>query len=174
MPQTVAEQVHREECRRCSISGLLMLIWRALMGPLLGASCGYRKTFRGPRSGSRSLQIRPKSVRPSGHPPVRFFFRADFGARKWNSSRGNEKKDVQKSDIALITWSRLHKTGTYQVQVGYISGTHRVHIRYTYGTYQVHSGYTSGTWVDWLGQYCLRRRRNLPRGFILVNKILQT
>ena len=60
-------------------------------------------------------------------------------------------------------------------QNGYISGTGRVHIRYTqvhirytYGTYQVHSGYTSGTWVDWLGQYCLRRRRNLPRGFILV------
>ncbi len=68
----------------------------------------------------------------------------------------------------MITSPRLHKTSTYQVQVGYISGTHRVHIRYTYGTYQVHSGYTSGTWVDWLGQYCLRRRRNLPRGFILV------
>ena len=148
-----------------------MLIWRALMGHLLGASCGYRKPFKGPRSGSRSLQIRPKSVRPSVRPairPRRFFSGADFGSRKWNSSRRNEKKDVQKSDIALITWSRLHKTSTYQVQVGYISGRHRVHIRYTYGTYQVHSGYTSGTWVDWLGQYCLRRRRNLPRGFILV------
>ena len=36
------------------------------MGPLLGASCGYRKSFRGPRSGSRSLWIRPISVRPSG------------------------------------------------------------------------------------------------------------
>ena len=74
------------------------------MGHVLGASCGYRKTFRGPRSGSRSLQIRPKSVRPSGHPSVRvvFFSGADFGATKWNSSRRNEKKDVQKSDIALV------------------------------------------------------------------------
>ena len=44
------------------------------MGHLLGASCGYRKPFRGPRSGSRSLQIRPKSVRPSGHPFASFFF----------------------------------------------------------------------------------------------------
>ena len=43
------------------------------MGPLLGASCGYRKTFRGPRTGSRSLQIRPDSVRPSVH-PYEFFF----------------------------------------------------------------------------------------------------
>ena len=34
--------------------------------------------------------------------PRRFFSGADFGARKWNSSRGNEKKDVQKSDIALV------------------------------------------------------------------------
>ena len=41
------------------------------MGHLLGASCGYRKTFRGPRSGSRSLQIRPNSVSPSVHPYVR-------------------------------------------------------------------------------------------------------
>ena len=75
-PKTVAEQVHREECRRCSISGLLMLIWRPLMGHLLGASCGYRKTFRGPRTGSRSLQIRPNSVRPSIRPSdvVVFFF----------------------------------------------------------------------------------------------------
>ena len=32
----------------------------------------------------------------------RIFFRADFGATKWNSSRRNEKKDVQKSDIALV------------------------------------------------------------------------
>ncbi len=44
------------------------------MGPLLGASCGYRKTFRGPRTGSRSLQIRPDSVHPTDHPSVRFFF----------------------------------------------------------------------------------------------------
>ena len=46
------------------------------MGHLLGASCGYRKTFRGTRTGSRSLQIRPNSVRPSVHPYVRtnFFF----------------------------------------------------------------------------------------------------
>ena len=71
------------------------------MGHLLGASCGYRKTFRGPRTGSRSLQIRPDSVRPSGH-PYEFFFRADFGSRKWNCSRRNEKKDVHKSDIALV------------------------------------------------------------------------
>ena len=41
------------------------------MGPLLGASCGYRKTFRGPRSGSRSLQIRSNSVHPTS---VRVFF----------------------------------------------------------------------------------------------------
>ena len=49
---------------------------------------------------SRSGQIlcdRP-SVRP-----YEIFFRADFGSRKWNSSRRNEKKDVRKSDIALIT-----------------------------------------------------------------------
>ena len=44
------------------------------MGHLLGASCGYRKTFRGPRSGSRSLQIRLKSVRTSVHPSASFFF----------------------------------------------------------------------------------------------------
>ena len=44
------------------------------MGPLLGASCGYRKTFRGPRSGSRSLQIRPDSVRPSVRPAIRNVF----------------------------------------------------------------------------------------------------
>ena len=117
-PQTVAEQVHREECRRCSISGLLMLIWRALMGHLLGASCGYRKPFRGPRSGSRSLQIRPNSVRPSPvHPSASFFFRADFGSRKWNSSRRNEKKDVQKSDIALVEWSRVSNPGQDQITV---------------------------------------------------------
>ena len=47
---------------------------------------------------SRSGQI--LSVRPSDD---RIFFRADSGATKWNSSRRNEKKDVQKSDIALIT-----------------------------------------------------------------------
>ncbi len=44
------------------------------MGHLLGASCGYRKPFRGPQSGSRSLQIRPDSVRPSGHPSIRNVF----------------------------------------------------------------------------------------------------
>ena len=44
------------------------------MGHLLGASCGYRKTFRGPRTGSRSLQISPDSVHPSIRPTVRFFF----------------------------------------------------------------------------------------------------
>ena len=90
-----------KECRRCSISGLLMLIWRSLMGHFVGASCGYRKTFRGPRSGSRSLQIRPKSVRPYIR-PTDFFFRADFGARKWNSGRRNEKKDVQKSELVTV------------------------------------------------------------------------
>ena len=87
-----------------------MLIWRALTGHLLGASCGYKKNFRGPQSGSRSLQIRPDSVRPSVHPsihPYDFFFRADSGATKWNCSRRNVKKDVQKSDIALITSSRV-------------------------------------------------------------------
>ena len=36
-------------------------------------------------------------------PTIRtIFFRADSGATKWNSSRRNEKKDVQKSDIALV------------------------------------------------------------------------
>ena len=44
------------------------------MGHLLGASCGYRKTFRGPRSGSRSFQIRPNSVRPSVRPSVTYDF----------------------------------------------------------------------------------------------------
>ena len=73
------------------------------MGQLFGASCGYRKTFRGPRSGSRSLRIKPDSVRrPPAIRPRRFFSGADFGSRKWNSSRGNEKNDVQKSDIALV------------------------------------------------------------------------
>ena len=88
-------------------------------GHVLGASYGYRKPFRSPRSGSRSLRIRPESVRTTSDVrPQRFFSGADFGARKWNSSRRNEKKDVQKSDIALITSSRLHKT-----QNEYISGT---------------------------------------------------
>ena len=32
----------------------------------------------------------------------RFFSGADFGATKWSSGRRNEKKDVQKSDIALV------------------------------------------------------------------------
>ena len=50
------------------------------MGHLLGASCGYRKPFRVPRSGSRSLQIGPESVRPSIRRsvhisvPTEFFF----------------------------------------------------------------------------------------------------
>ena len=46
------------------------------MGHLLGASCGYRKPFRGPRTGSRSLQIRPDSVHPAIRPirPYDFFF----------------------------------------------------------------------------------------------------
>ena len=43
------------------------------MGHLLGASCGYRKTFRGPRSGSRSLQIRSNSVRRPTSVRVVFF-----------------------------------------------------------------------------------------------------
>ena len=135
------------------------------MGHILEASCGYRKPFRVPRSGSRSLQIGPESVRPSGH-PYEFFFRADSGATKWNCSRRNVKKDVQKSDIALVEWSRFNEC---------ISGTGRVHIRYTLGTYQVHVRYISGTfrvhirYIGWLaGRICLRRRRNLPRGFILV------
>ena len=34
--------------------------------------------------------------------PQRFFSGADFGATKWSSGRRNEKKDVQKSDIALV------------------------------------------------------------------------
>ena len=72
------------------------------MGHLLGASCGYRKPFRVPRSGSRSLQIKPDSVRPTDHPTVRFFFRPDSGSRKRNSSRRNVKKEVQISDIALV------------------------------------------------------------------------
>ena len=52
---------------------------------------------------SRSGQILcgHPSVRPSIH-PYEIFFRADSGATKWNSSRRNEKKDVQKSDIALV------------------------------------------------------------------------
>ena len=41
--------------------------------------------------------------------PYEFFFRADFGSRKWNFSRRNGKKDVQKSDIALITSSSVIK-----------------------------------------------------------------
>ena len=50
---------------------------------------------------ARSGQI--LSARPSVHPSIRTkFFRADSGATKWNSSRRNEKKDVQKSDIALV------------------------------------------------------------------------
>ena len=87
------------------------------MGHLLGASCGYRKPFRGPRTGSRSLQIEPNSVRPTIH-PYEFFFRADSGATKWNSSRRNEKKDVQKSDIALITSSRS-STFDAHLQISY-------------------------------------------------------
>ena len=43
------------------------------MGHLLGASCGYRKPFRGPRTGSRSLEIRPDSVRPYIRPCEIFF-----------------------------------------------------------------------------------------------------
>ena len=103
---------------------------------------------------------------PPVHPTTEFFFRADSGATKWNCSRRNVKKDVQKSDIALVEWSRFNE---------YISGTGQVHIRYTLGTYQVHVRYISGTfrvhirYIGWLaGRICLRRRRNLPRGFILV------
>ena len=142
-PQTVAEQVHREECRRCSISGLLMLILPSLMGHLLGASCGYRKTFRSPRSGSRSLQIRPKSVRPSGHPAIRnvFFLEPIFVQENGILVEETRKKDVQKSDIALITWSRLHKTSTYQVQVRYRLHKTGIHIRYISATFRVHIRY---------------------------------
>ena len=66
------------------------------MGHLLGASCGYRKPFRGPRSGSRDLQIRPDSGHPAKRPSVtyEFFFRADSGATKWSYSRRDEKKDA--------------------------------------------------------------------------------
>ena len=51
-------------------------------------------------SAKLSLSICPP-VRPSIH-PYEFFFRADSGATKWSSGRRNEKKDVQKSDIALV------------------------------------------------------------------------
>ena len=61
----------------------------AVTGSLLGV-------FEVVHGGSRSGQI--LCIRPT----VRFFFRADSGATKWNSSRRNEKKDVQKSDIALV------------------------------------------------------------------------
>ena len=50
--------------------------------------------------------------------PRRFFSGADFGARKWNSSRRNEKKGVQKSDIALITSSRS-STFDAHLQISY-------------------------------------------------------
>ena len=49
---------------------------------------------------SRSGQI--LCARPPVHPSVRIFFRADSGATKWNCSRRNEKKEVKKSDIALV------------------------------------------------------------------------
>ena len=47
------------------------------------------------------------SVHPYVHPFASFFFRAVFGATKWNCSRRNVKKDVQISDIALVEWSRM-------------------------------------------------------------------
>ena len=90
-------QVAEKECRRCSISGLLMLIWWALMGHLLGASCGYRKTFGGPRSGSRSLRIRPNSVRPPVHPYVRIFFSSRFWSNEMElRSKKREKRRLKK------------------------------------------------------------------------------
>ena len=49
---------------------------------------------------SRSGQIL-SDVRPAIR-SRRFFSGADFGATKWSSGRRNEKKDVQKSDIALV------------------------------------------------------------------------
>ena len=115
-PQTVAEQVHREECRRCSISGLLMLIWMSFRGTLwellavTGSLLGSSEWIREPPD---QLKICASSV----HPP-RFLFWADFGATKWNSSRRNEKKNVWKSDIALITWSRS-STFDVHLQISY-------------------------------------------------------
>ena len=103
-PQTVAEQVHREECRRCLISGLLMLIWMS-----------FRDTFwellavTGSILGSSQWFPKPPVFRPCIR-PYTFLFWVDFGATKWNFSRRNEKKDVWKSDIVLITWSRVPKS----------------------------------------------------------------
>ena len=48
---------------------------------------------------SRSGQI--LCARPSIR-PYQKKIRADSGATKWSSGRRNEKKDVQKSDIALV------------------------------------------------------------------------
>ena len=71
------------------------------MGPLLRASCGYRKPFRGPRSGSRSLQIESEYVRP--YICSRLFF-LDLILDQENGILVEEtRKNVQKSDIALIT-----------------------------------------------------------------------
>ena len=74
------------------------------MGHILGASCGYRKTFRGPRSGSRSLQIKPDSVRPSVRTSDRtkFFFEPISDQENGILVEETGKKDVQKSDIALV------------------------------------------------------------------------
>ncbi len=111
------------------------------MGHLVGASCGYRKTFRGPRSDSRSLQIKPKSVRPAIHPPARFFFWSRF----WGNEVGyySTKREKRRPKKWYCVDNVIEVT-----QNKYTSGTGRVHIRYTYGTYQVHAEYTTGTWVD--------------------------
>ena len=116
-----------------------MLIWWALMGPLLGASCGYMKTFRGPRSGSRSLQIRPKSVRPSVHPYVTFFFEPISKQENGILLKKREKRRPKKwycvdNDVVIEVTQNEYISGL--VQVGYISDTHRVHrVSWIYSKY---------------------------------------
>ena len=73
---------------------LWVTFWELLA--VTGSLLGVLEVVPGASRSGQNLSARP-AIRPR-----RFFSGADFGATKWNCSRRNAKKDVQKSDIALV------------------------------------------------------------------------